>query len=362
MKSLIIYCISTFIALSGYAQINNSNYLNNIPGTYATADTVGQLDSAILVIFQDLTGNYWFGSDGRGVYCLTGSTLLHYSAKQGLTNGRVREIKQDSSGAVMVGTLENIFKFDGHAFTRLVPVECDKSINSWQNTSGDVWFHSSYCRNGPYRYNGQTLYHLQLPRSPFEGKLFWDSNPAISAYDVYNIYKDRQGNVWFGTGAAGLCRYNGKTLSWMYEERQTLTPSGGSFGIRSMAEDNEGKLWICNNLRQYHIDPANAADTNNRILKYCSQIGTALVSGHDEPIYCMTILPGKANDIWMTTYSDGIWRFDGKKMKHYPVLKDGKKALLYSMYRDNRGQLWVGTHNKGVYKFNGHVFQPFNPK
>jgi ligand-binding sensor domain-containing protein len=31
--------------------------------------------------------------------------------------------------------------------------------------------------------------------------------------------------------------------------------------------------------------------------------------------------------------------------------------LLFTIYKDNKGALWLGTHNAGVYTFNGSSFE-----
>jgi ligand-binding sensor domain-containing protein len=54
--------------------------------------------------------------------------------------------------------------------------------------------------------------------------------------------------MWFGTASLGLCRYDGKTLSWHYEEQLQTTPEGGDFGTRAIFEDKDGKFWINNSL------------------------------------------------------------------------------------------------------------------
>ncbi|MEJ7625886.1 MAG: hypothetical protein WKF35_03400 [Ferruginibacter sp.] len=42
----------------------------------AIGDTVSELDKAIFIIFQDKNNNYWFGSDGQGVYHYDGKPLF----------------------------------------------------------------------------------------------------------------------------------------------------------------------------------------------------------------------------------------------------------------------------------------------
>ncbi len=63
----------------------------------------------------------------------------------------------------------------------------------------------------------------------------------------------------------------------------------------------------------------------------------------------------------MTTYGGGVWKYDGNKLFNWEV-KDGKtEVLLISIYEDNKGVLWLGTDNVGVYKFNGKIFEKFEP-
>jgi hypothetical protein len=54
-----------------------------------------------------------------------------------------------------------------------------------------------------------------------------------------------------------------------------------------------------------------------------------------------------------------VWRYDGEHVTHYPVRCDGEDIWVFSIYRDRPGALWLGTHEHGVYKFNGTAFEPF---
>jgi ligand-binding sensor domain-containing protein len=75
----------------------------------------------------------------------------------------------------------------------------------------------------------------------------------------------------------------------------------------------------------------------------------------------MSIVEDHKGDLWMVTYSDGVWRNDGEKLIHYPIMDGKKKVLLFSIYKDNKGDLWLGTHNAGVYKYQGGSFVKFAP-
>lgn len=71
----------------------------------------------------------------------------------------------------------------------------------------------------------------------------------------------------------------------------------------------------------------------------------------------MSAVEDKQGDLWFTTYNDGVYRYNGKMVTHYPVTVDSKNVALFSIYKDSKGELWLGTHEEGVYKFNGTSFE-----
>ena len=43
-------------------------------------------------------------------------------------------------------------------------------------------------------------------------------------------------------------------------------------------------------------------------------------------------------------------------------MKDGDAEItMVSIYKDNRGDVWVGTHEHGAFRFNGKAFERFRP-
>ena len=57
----------------------------------------------------------------------------------------------------------------------------------------------------------------------------------------------------------------------------------------------------------------------------------------------------------------GVFKYDWKQKVNYPI-KEGDTAIeVFAVYKDNRGVLWLGTHNGGAYQFNGATFEKFRP-
>jgi ligand-binding sensor domain-containing protein len=364
---------TTIILFKLLTVLTSCNEQNTSPAAHSTSiaqdvrieigDTVSELDKTIWIIFQDKNDHYWFGSDGEGVYRYDGKTILHFTTKDGLLNNRIRGIQEDNFGNIFITSLDGINKFDGQKFTALPIVES----NEWKLNPNDLWFSAlgKTGEGGPYRYDGKTLYHLQFPKHFMEdeynkehGKKPW------SPYEPYSIYKDSKGNIWFGTANFGICRYDGKSLSWMYEKHLTLIEGGGSFGIRSIIEDNAGKFWFCNTSYRYNILPASKMKQDKILIEYERETGIENLKSPEgmDMIYFMSAIVDDNGDLWMATYEQGVWRFDGKTTTHY-LVKDGSKDLsLFSIYKDKTGDLWLGTHTAGAYKFNGKTFEKFKPE
>lgn len=69
---------------------------------------------------------------------------------------------------------------------------------------------------------------------------------------------------------------------------------------------------------------------------------------------------GEDNDgnIWFGTYQSGVWRFDGKTFTNYTE-KDGLESnQMWTIYKSKEGELWFGGASpSGVYVFNGKSFE-----
>jgi ligand-binding sensor domain-containing protein len=330
----------------------------------AMGELVAELDSTIFYILQDRNDDYWFGSDGQGVFHLVGKKLTRYSTKDGLCNDRIRGIEEDASGIVFFRTLGGISRFDGESFSTLAVAKTSNDLNEWQSKPSDLWFNSAQDENGVFRYDGKSLYHLEFPKHPMADDFYAQRPiPPYNPYQVYCVYRDSKGNIWFGTSTFGVCRYDGKDLSWMYEEHLSHIGRDRSFGIRSIIEDTNGDFWFCNTRYRYKIDPGNTTKDGTNWINYRRENGVGLtnVDRNDEYPYFMSVIKGDNGDLWMATHNKGVFRYDGERLSHYPV-KDGLKDIsLFSIYKDKQGGMWLGTHLGGAYKFNGTSFERFSP-
>lgn len=319
---------------------------------------VRKLDPKATLTYQDQKGNYWFQSKNKGVYQYDGKILVLFTSDDGLISNRIIEIQEDKIGNIYFDTTEGISKFDGQNFTTLEVIENDSSRNEWKLERDDLWFRMGWDKKGPYRFDGKKLYYLEFPKNKMEDEFLAKyPNVSHSLYGIYKIYKDSKGDMWFGTADMGIYRYDGQKISWMYEQQLTETPGGGAFGIRSIVEAEDGYFWICNAAYKYKILPDNLENNGLDLINYKREIGTK--NKGKETLYFLSMVIDDSGDVWMVTYDNGVWRYNGKELIQYPI-KDGEKnILLFSIYKDNQDHLWIGTHNNGTYKYNGKSFDKF---
>ena len=365
MKNITFQAVLIFGILTTISSCNGQNKSESLK-TQEKAITIGktvsELYEGITVIYQDKKNNLWFGS--KGVYKYDGENLVLFTIQDGLCSNAILGIQEDKYGNIYFDTPEGVSKFDGGKFTTLEVIESDSSKNEWKLESNDLWFRMGWNKNGPYRYDGKSLYYLEFPKTNQADEFYSKyPNASYNPYGIYTLYKDSKGTVWFGTSSLGVCRYDGKSISWLYERHLTETPEGGSFGIRSIIEDKDGYFWLCNTRYRYQMLPNSKEKNGTSLINYKVENGIGYSNDNSEidfP-YFMSIVEDNNGDLWMASYKKGVWRNNGKELIHYPI-KDGETdVLLFSIYKDNQGTLWLGTHNAGAYKFNGKTFEKFKP-
>ena len=123
-----LYFILMLTCLLGFTACNSQNTQNtyNVNALIPTpkiGKTVPHLSNHLWYIFQDSKNRYWFGSDGEGVFCFDGKTIINYSTSDGLSSNRIRQILEDSAGNMFFSTLAEIHKFDGKTISTLHPIK-----------------------------------------------------------------------------------------------------------------------------------------------------------------------------------------------------------------------------------------------
>ncbi len=129
----------------------------------------------------------------------------------------------------------------------------------------------------------------------------------------------------------------------------------GANGVRSITEDKNGDFWF-NTEYRYSVYDSVTLKSNKFYTRHESIGGLdgKKDSALDEHL---STVRDNDNNLWFVTYLDGVWKYDGTKITHYPVQDNSKDITLFSINKDNNGDLWLGTHENGTYRFNSITFE-----
>jgi len=352
-RSSLFVVLVFFILLS--CQGSRSTSEKGVNDSFPQTKNTFELDDRIWQVFQDSRGDFWFGSNGNGLYRYDGKMLSLYTEEAGLIDNTIRDIQEDKYGNIYIGTPTGVSKYDGSTFKTLHHL--DTALNDWKLDPGDLWFNCN--GNHLYRCDGEWLYELQLPEVDLVGQGMATSGVQFSgmnnsAYAVYGIDKDKEGNLWLGTITAGAFRYDGESFLWIGEQELSTLPDGRVPGVRSMLQDKEGYMWLSNFYSKYMIDStAHSGYTKSKAVDIPDELS------EDRILYFNSGLIDKEGDLWMTTYGGGVWKYDGQQLTNTEITNSEGTVLIVSIYQDREGVMWLGTDNDGVYKQEGEDFVKF---
>ncbi len=197
---------------------------------------------------------------------------------------------------------------------------------------GDLWFKNSRYADHVYRYDGQTLHSLQMPKVKVGEDFIANHRGTPSPYGVYTIYRDKLDHVWFGTAAVGVCRFDGKSFQWLTSDDVNELHDGPSNGVRSIIEDHNGHFWF-NTRYRYAINqsPFALSPVTPSEGIFQRHPGMGSLDGKPDGEYeYMSIAKDRNNLLWIATYQGGVYCYDGTQLKHYPIM-DGSKIVMLSL-------------------------------
>ncbi|MBK6942143.1 MAG: hypothetical protein IPH13_18340 [Planctomycetes bacterium] len=335
-------------------------------------EPVAGTPSSVWCVFEDRRGHHWFGSRGEGATCWDGESFVRFTTEHGLASDDVRSIQEDDAGQLYFGSGTSITRFDGRALRSLTMPESTSPLSEWKLVPTDLWFAGAQDTGVVFRTDGETVHRLvfpstaagdavlaKYPRSRFP-------NAKFSPYDVYTIFKDRSGNVWFGTSSLGACRFDGASFTWISEdelEYRTMLTGEQSFGVRGIVEDDDGKFWFSNFRNRFAVVASESIANGGAPIRFVQEPGAGdpndlLESG--AALFHSGVKDAHGH-VWTATYGAGVWRYDGKELTRFAITHDAKPIMTLSIAQDRRGVLWVGTEEHGPYRYDGERFVPFAP-
>ena len=309
-------------------------------------------------ILEDTKGNIWFGSHNEGVCLLQNGVLQYFTTENGLSDNQVRSIYEDKNGIIWFECGKGLSSYDGQKITVYNERNYD-SKSSWELTDSDLWFKGDETAGynkletdaGVYQYDGQKLYFHTFP-----------IKPKLGEPNVYSIstpfVKSKKGMVWFGTYGA-LVGYDGKQFKIFNNDSLGFNGTSEYLHIRAIIEDSKGNLWIGNNCAGSTIGGTGVLKYDGKeFIRFTKQQNLRKEDTKGNSLdRVFSMCEDTLGNIWFGTVESGVWRYDGHTMKNF-TKKDGLDGgLIWIIHKSKTGELWFGGGPNGVYRFNGKSFE-----
>jgi ligand-binding sensor domain-containing protein/signal transduction histidine kinase len=289
----------------------------------------------VMSLGQDRDGNLWLGTDDLGVFKLSASGILTYSAEDGIGVDVVNSVAETLRGELFIGGNQESGNFriglrSGKGFRTVTP-RVPRKINffGWrparvilQDREGEWWLASS---QGLCRYPRLDS-PLQLAQTA--PKAIYTMRDGLPSDVVIRLYEDRDGNIWLGSEAP-------KIVYWSKREKKfiCITVEGVPERVSAFGEDGAGNLWIGDEVgRLWRVRNGHAS----------------LVLSPGRRGWIRDFLLDHAGRLWVATGSQGLLRFDqpavsNPKFRQYGYA-DGLSSLHeFSLVEDYHGFIYVGT-------------------
>jgi ligand-binding sensor domain-containing protein/serine phosphatase RsbU (regulator of sigma subunit) len=292
--------------------------------------------SSVFSMYADSKGGIWFGTSDKGVFLYANHTFKQFSAKEGLSNNFIRTIIEDKQGGILIGT--------NNGLNRIVNGELDLTFKgpageqisyagSTYDREGNIWFASGA---GAFKYDG----HLFRRFSEESG---------LGATTLYSICCDREGNMWFGTNGSGISRLSSETF-FNLGTNDSLPRNY----VNSIFMDSKHDMWI--SLQNTGVVKLNeqhkiVASYREYKLERNKETRTMDVKHLEKGICSSTInnmLETADGKIWFAT-GNGLSAFDGKNFTNYYVADGLIDNKLYALESGTDGRIWIGTRNGVCY-------------
>lgn len=259
-------------------------------------------------------------------------SFIHHGVEEGLSQSVVNTIVQDKDGYLWIGTMSGLNRFDGKSF-KLFDQKDSLAENwisaSFEDSKGNLWFGHWAGGLSVFNWERQAISNYNFAQySDFKS--------------ITSFAEDSAGNIYIGTDGNGLMYLNTST-----NEVFTFNKEGrlSSNYILDLAFDDQQRLWIATD-RGITIKNNNEENTF-QLLDRSSGLVSSLVN-------CLTFLGEGKMAVGYYNNGISIVDFSGDKFsfQEEEIYADSSGGTeVQSMLADSRGNLWIGTAKRGIYKY-----------
>ncbi|MEW6211872.1 MAG: two-component regulator propeller domain-containing protein [Acidobacteriota bacterium] len=304
--------------LDGLVRYNGAEFR-----VFNRANTAGITSNRFRCMYEDRDGTLWLGTEDGGLIRYRDGAFTAYTTEHGLPHNTVIRVRRTADGELLAMAESGLARLQGERFEVV-----SRNVNSFECEMGHT---------GP---SGATWYRVGAElRRVRDGLLTTYTVPGGGrpAHLSNQIYEDRQGRLWIGTGAKGELAMLKDEVLTIYTAKDGLPAAP----VMTFCEDREGALWFGT------LGGGLVHFKDGRFTTYTTRDG--LSSNRIE-----SIIEDREGTIWVGTFDNGVTRATRRVITTYSE-KDGMRGrIFYPIIEDSRGDIWIG--HEGVNRLRGDKF------
>jgi ligand-binding sensor domain-containing protein/serine phosphatase RsbU (regulator of sigma subunit) len=274
----------------------------------------------------------------------------HLTVKQGLSQGTVNCILQDSDGFMWFGTQDGLNKYDGYRIRvfKHSPADSGSLNDNWiisiaEDSNRTLWIQTMNQPDVLNRYDRLTESFVRVPRDSVN---LTGAHRSIVAWD----FVEPGGVQWHGTNGGGVTRFDPRTgTTTVYRHDPTDPRSLIDDRVMYIYGDRRGEIWVGTKGGLDRLDVGKGTFTHYR--------HDPTDPGSLSNNWVWPIFEDRQGTLWVGTYGGGLNRFDRATatfVRYRHVAADQRSLNgdnLLSIYQDRSGMIWVGMDQQGVDRF-----------
>ncbi len=316
-------------------------------------DSTALWSRSIRKIFEDSGGDLWIAATyGLHRFDRKTGTFKSFIADKNdprsIDHDIVMGVCEDIDGYIWIGTHRGLNRFDpkNETFSQFeigfgVRPESGIFNNKIQDIRPDP-LNSDFLWVATFGYGLVRFNRIDATMTRFRHD---SQNPrSLGDNEVRLLFSDSRDRLWIATAQGGLNRFEPGTNDFSRFFYQVDEPQGlASNAIFAIEEDRAGALWVGtdNSLERLEFDRPTFG-----LLRRKPNVSNSLIDS-----FIFGIAEGKGGRMWFGTIRSGLAGWDPKTnrfthRKLAPGTATGfKEALIWSVYEDSRGLVWIGTPN-----------------
>lgn len=328
---------------------------------FSVSDGLGQ--SQVNKIYQDSLGFLWTATAGGGVSRFDGENFTSYNENNGLGGNIVTAIAEGESNKIYFGST-----WGPVAFFR------NDKINRLSDNETGI-------ENLIYDKKSKTLYGSKNNTLLYYRSNHWESISTYSKERINGFFLDAENQIYFFTNSQ-ISSLNTETneITKFYKTKQKVTAvlwhnkkliiALLNSGLYKLSKQKELTPLVQKGLPKEAYINHITSDLNNNIWfstysngifsfnekrseKTAYRIGLPSVKIND--LYC-----DKQNNIWVGSNGDGIYKYLETPFINYANIEGLNKGNNFAILKDHKGNIWTGTNSDGCYVYNGETVINYN--